>query len=523
MQERLFTAASLVCVGILGLSILSYCGGKFVMDDALMFARYANNALSAGSVSWNPGDSATYGPTSLAFLGVITLLSALLSAGPYTIVQAASCGLGIVFLFSLATMVIRESDDDARPLMFLVTAAGLGTGATFLSAQFMTGMDTTLAMCSVSLLILLWRGATHRSPLAAGLVGGILLLVRPDLLLISVGVPVVVWLTGEEQSRAYWRSCLAVTLITLATLLLSLMLTFGTPVPLSVYAKVFSPYGQEFRAVYRSMPFKQSVNFVTAYWILFALAAGLMMLNGRALLEKRNRFVLAIAGVVAAWFVYLLGVTQIMAYRGRFYHPVLPCVVFLVLWGSAQSFKAYKQWFTETPRMVGVSVCLLLLGSVSREGVSVIHELRSHLRLGYVGEMSVLRNYDLFWADFWYALPEILDVSPELSVATTEVGLPGVMHPDGRVIDLAGLNDTEIARNGFRANHLLNERKPDVIYMPHPHYVSLNRALTQAAGFASYKLFPKDMLGAEMDVAIRRNSPFAETLYSLMPERSGGI
>jgi hypothetical protein len=523
LQKHLITAASLACLGIVALSVVSYCGGKFVMDDALMFVRYANNWLATGTVAWNPGDPPTYGPTSLGYLSVVTLLSALMHAGPYTLVQIASLGLGVLFLGSLVLMVVRESGACSRPLMFLVVAACLANGATFLAAQFMTGMDTTLAMCSVSLLMLLWRAVPTRSSIMVGLVGGSLLLVRPDLVLISAGVPCLVWLTGEDNTRDYWRDVFLTTLATIGVLCVALTVLFGTPVPLSAYAKVFSPYGPDFRAIYRSMPIKQSINFIAAYWSLFALATGLMAIGGRSLLDKKHRLVLAIVIVVLGWFVYLLAVTQIMAYRGRFYHPILPCLVFLVLWGASQFAGTYERWLSESPRMILVPVVLLLVGSVVQEGVSVVYELRSHLRQGYVGKMSTVENYKAFWSDFWFQLPEVLAVSPDLSVATTEVGMPGIMHPNGSVIDLAGLNDAEIAMNGFRADLLLTGRKPDVIYMPHPHYVNLNRALTTSAEFENYDLYPKESLKAEMDVAIRKDSPFAASLYALMPDRPEGL
>ncbi len=91
------------------------------------------------------------------------------------------------------------------------------------------------------------------------------------------------------------------------------------------------------------------------------------------------------------------------------------------------------------------------------------------------------------------------------------------------MIDLAGLNDTEIAMNGFRADLLLSERRPDVIYMPHPHYVNLNRALTTSAEFENYDLYPKEKLKIEMDVAIQKDSPFVASFYALMANRPEGL
>ena len=86
------------------------------------------------------------------------------------------------------------------------------------------------------------------------------------------------------------------------------------------------------------------------------------------------------------WF--LLDVTQIVVYRGRFYNPVLPCLVFLVLRGSARFARTYERWLSESPCMIVVPVA----GSVVQKDVSVVYELRSHLRQGYVGKMRNAEN-----------------------------------------------------------------------------------------------------------------------------------
>jgi hypothetical protein len=55
------------------------------------------------------------------------------------------------------------------------------------------------------------------------------------------------------------------------------------------------------------------------------------------------------------------------------------------------------------------------------------------------------------------------------SVASTEVGYMGAMAPQVDVIDLAGLNNTEISRHGFSAQRLFAMR-PDIIWMPMREY-----------------------------------------------------
>jgi hypothetical protein len=161
------------------------------------------------------------------------------------------------------------------------------------------------------------------------------------------------------------------------------------------------------------------------------------------------------------------------------------------------------------------------VASTLPEAVSVLNEFRSHVRKAYVGQLEVAEIFGQFWSDFWYRLPEVTSVSPDLLIATTEVGLPGIMLPEGTIIDLAGLNDSDIAMNGFLASTFLNVRKPDVIYMPHPHYVRLNQALISYEGFQEqYDFYPMAELGTVMDVAVRREGMHYESLTALMPNRA---
>jgi hypothetical protein len=516
------TALSLGCLSVIALSVVSYCGAKFVMDDALMFVRYAHNWITTGTVSWNPGDGPAYGATSLAFLMLVTVVSVILPGAPYVTAQVASCGCGLLFLGATVLTVNREIDKTHRSLVLFLVIAGLAGGATFLTAQFMTGMDTTLAMFTVSCFLIIWRRTDLTDPKVVGVMGGLVLLVRPDLLLVSVCVPGMMALAGDPAQRPFWRRVVYITGGTLVSLFVVLSIYFGTPVPLSTFAKIFSPYGSDFKAVYRSVPIKQSINLAGAYWMLFSLAVGLLILNAKDLVDRHHRFTLAVLLLVICWFLYLLGVTQIMAYRGRFYHPVVvPCVIYLVVWGCKRTAINWQSWLGNAPMQLRLSIVIVLTASTFPQAVSVVNELRFHIRQGFVGQLEVEETYKQFWSDFWYRLPEITLVAPDLVIATTEVGLPGILQPDGTIIDLAGLNDLEIAMNGIQVSSFLSSRKPDVIYMPHPHYVLLNNALLESDSFQKqYEFYSAAELGTEMDVALRREGSHYSALAALMP---GGV
>lgn len=517
MNRSLCLAGTVACLGVLVLNTFAYFGAKFVMDDGLMFVRYARNILEAGTVAWNLADGPAYGATSLGFLALVTALQTLWPDETYWGPQVASCAGGVVFLALMAWMIVRETDRALRPYVLLVIAACLAGAASFLAAQFMTGMDTTMAMSTTCLLLILWRGGDGLAPSwLTGVLGGLAVLVRPDLILIALGVPGIVWLTGGASAR-FFRGCLAATLGTVAVLLFVLDSTLGTPVPLPTFAKLLADYGSDFTVVYRHVPIVQMINLGGAYWMLITIAAIGIVAFKTDLRSPEHRLVLAVAVVTVLWAVYLLAVTQIMAYRGRFYHPVLPFVIFLAVWGIGRAKADWSGGLGEAPDRLRTAAIVLLTASCVPAGLAAVDEVRFHLREGYIGEFDAEKTWEMFWADMWYRLPEVVDVDSALVMASTEVGLPGVMLPEGTLIDLAGLNDVTIATQGFDAERLLGDRQPDILYMPHPHYVSMIDAIVSAEAFAGYERFPGALLGTDLDVAIRRDSPHYEALRELMP------
>ena len=80
-------------------------------------------------------------------------------------------------------------------------------------------------------------------------------------------------------------------------------------------------------------------------------------------------------------------------------------------------------------------------------------------------------------------LDRYAELPDDLVVATTEVGVLGASMPNKTVIDLAGLNTAQFAKQAFDPSALFATRRPDVIYMPHWHYVEMNEALKRDPTF----------------------------------------
>jgi len=98
----------------------------------------------------------------------------------------------------------------------------------------------------------------------------------------------------------------------------------------------------------------------------------------------------------------------------------------------------------------------------------------------------------------------IAPLPPGTTVAATEVGYLGDHASQINVIDLAGLNDTDIALHGFNTSRFL-VRKPDLIWMPNSAYTYQRGAMISDPTFlAQYDLYAG---AGNYGIAIRKDSP----------------
>ena len=113
-------------------------------------------------------------------------------------------------------------------------------------------------------------------------------------------------------------------------------------------------------------------------------------------------------------------------------------------------------------------------------------------------------------------LDEIARLPDDLVLGTTEVGIPSVLCAKKNILDLAGLNDTDVVKHGFRIEQVLASSDVDVLYLPHPDYTDMNRALLADSSFQhGYEIFTAAQLGSVMGMAIRRNSKYSAQLLAI--------
>ncbi|MGB8644005.1 MAG: hypothetical protein WCF84_02115, partial [Anaerolineae bacterium] len=107
----------------------------------------------------------------------------------------------------------------------------------------------------------------------------------------------------------------------------------------------------------------------------------------------------------------------------------------------------------------------------------------------------------------------------DMVIATTEIGVLSAANPRKTVVDMAGLNETGFAHDGFSANRLFQEYNPDVIYMPHPDYdVMIAQITTNPYFIAHYEYLPGPSLHTFLGVAIRRDGRYYAALHQALEE-----
>ncbi|HRF94367.1 MAG TPA: hypothetical protein PLZ51_04195, partial [Aggregatilineales bacterium] len=221
-----------------------------------------------------------------------------------------------------------------------------------------------------------------------------------------------------------------------------------------------------------------------------------------------------IVGMVGYIGYYALFVTQIMPEYQRFYYPTLPIIIWLAYLGAlslTERIWAILQLPLVWRFISGNMRLMLIFGVVIISTIALSNTLYEAYRFLYQHETAYYPPHDARW----YKLAQFADVDT-ITVATTEVGAVAVANFSWRVIDLAGLNDTRFALEGFSADVLLNEYRPDLLYLPYPDYIEMIEAIVIHPNFArDYTYFTAGQIRLPMGVAIRNDSPAYEQLMTI--------
>jgi hypothetical protein len=245
------------------------------------------------------------------------------------------------------------------------------------------------------------------------------------------------------------------------------------------------------------------------YWVTMILLAQ----------RQQLRLIACCVLPALAVFAYLQSVTQIMGFHSRYYMPYLAYFV-------VPGILVAEQWWVGLGSKVSwvrgsIAVAAVLgLAALSSNSVQkrVVHlERQSHF--AYDAPVLTVEATtalpDVPWQEATKEITNLLvaKLPRGATVAATEVGYLGSGAPQVNVIDMAGLNDAEIALQGFNAKALL-ERKPDVIWMPHTDYTYMRGELFSAPGLLQeYDVYDG---ASKYGLAVRKDSPYSAALQRQM-------
>lgn len=527
--SRLAILVSMVSLLSLGLQAFSYAILRGPWDDGLMFVRYADHFLSQGALAWNTAP--TYGLTSLVQL-IPALVLSLVSTSPVLIAVGASIIGAIAFLAAIPFLISSAIPEASRAVRVTVVAlifSALAAGYSSFAPIAASGMDTLLAIAVLAAYLaiaLRYPTLSKRGCIAFGIFGGAMYLVRPDLMLFTVGLSIaMLWSAQNKRERQRASGVLFITFGTALLILMLLNLYFGTPLPLPFFAKNALSHTSVLATRLRYEPILELTAFVGAYALLFSAAAAYVIANARLLFSHTHRLMLGIlgAGVLSLGY-FLFFVVQVMGYDGRFFYPFLPVLIIFSARAGAYAFDRLGST-ARTPIIVMLLViasALLyapLVSGLENAAYAIGHQRQEVVLFAQGSGLAVFEG-NSGSETIWPCLNVIANASGA-SVATTEVGMPGVVNPGLSVLDLVGLNDTNIALGHQTLPEAIESGHIDLVYLPTEEFYPEERAAILGAPsfLQQYRVFPAATIGALEDVGVRTDSQYAPQLLACLDAR----
>jgi hypothetical protein len=487
--------------------------GRF-WDDALFFRRVAYNIVHHGVAAWNVVDGPVFMSTSqlyqLISVGLVSAFPAYYNAA--AIFWSALCvslswwllwrAMGAGLIQGLAGFVLLSA-----PSIFFTIG---------------TGMETSTVLLLVCASALASLQESRLSVLLALQLA--VYLARPDAAILSL-ITGAGLLVARGQSRAAIVLALS-TLLGVGLLSLVFLAYYGTPVPLAAYLKItpLSAYDEHYLRL--SLTAKLDNVALTAVTLL-------VMAPLIACRLDRTNLVLSFAG--SAFIAYHgLTTNEIMGYHARFYAPALPVFVLAALRGldavdSTRKKQRVVAFGAAAAGLMGVAFGLhwieRSIGRLGSEHQYIVYAagtpllgllllLPSHRQKFYavtltlalsvfqIGRMAppafelqsdAESDFDVYSTNRGQVGIEVIKACfPEpLQLMHSELGIPGALLPESRILDYTGLANPAVARGTFDFEQICSTEQPGFIFRPHTTHERLNRELDSSECLAkNYALAP---------------------------------
>jgi len=540
-STRLFGFLIILYLIVFLLSLISKFTLNSIFDDAYMFIRYADNIIKSGSITWNHSGEATYGPSSLLYLAVITPFRFLFPNNPSLTVVLSSMSCGFLFIFLSIILIVRLTicSINNKNLIFIFLAVSLMAhhAEYYLSQHFITGMDTTFILSFVTFYIILNKrfelSPSRRNAILVGLGGGMAFAARPDLLIYSFSIPIMIWIFSTNQRvKQNALLILGISFTVVAAQILLAKLFLNSPLPLSFYAKGMKRYGENIYHVYHNAPRQFLTEYVSSYFLIFLIIGIDIFSNPLQYWKKSSPLEKGLLFATAIFIsYYLFFVLQVMGFLQRFYYPTLPVIIFLASQSFIRVSDKIRLFFlnlkSKLPQMKTLVsrqrliIFTLIILSIPAISVAVsISDTIYKRGLNSVNLFAIYNRCNDFDDKGWFGLREFSFLPNNLVIATTEVGCPGAMNPGKTIVDMAGLNETSIAHNGFSTELLFKKYQPDVIYMPHPDYTRMTKKLKNSRYFRNnYEYTPAHKLRAALGLALFKKSQYFASIKQIIENK----
>ncbi len=470
-----------------------------VWEDGWFVKRFAYNFRHHLSFSWNVDDGPLYGMTSqtLQFVG-----AALSLVTPEHLVLALKASLWLSLFATLLVLARFQQEDE---LALLPAFCGLSCPVLF--ELLPSGLETPFAMLAIALSLLAvirFRGGrADGALLIASLV--FVYVTRPD----AVLIPVCVWLGLALGDRLHPRverptlgaqlKVLGLFVVAMAATLGVFKLLYGTALPLPFYVKTHGLNVQEpaHVAIFAREKTKNSLQF--CFWCLpFVYVA----------LHHRVRQVWLLLASAFAFCAYHFALTiEEMGHHSRFYFPALVPVLAASVLAWPAFMRTRRWWVTALFAAAYFAVLLVLLGVdreyrvdiflpglgsllttallatfavltlPSRPGAAVaavllvmgvVINFRLPAKLALEDDETILLR-QIHPRLVFRNLEQIRKLKPAV-VFHTDMGAPGVLLPNTRVVDINGLLNREMTLQGVRFQTLCMREAPEAIYAPNATY-----------------------------------------------------
>ncbi len=441
----------LLSLTLLGLMLLAFFN-RFIQDDAFISFRYAQNLVQQGELTWNPGETdRVEGYTNFLW----TLLMAVphllgIDPVPFSMALGLLCAFGSFITFwHLSAYILKDFNYRLLALVLL------GTNYTF-SAYATGGLETQLQALLILLgtlitlrLTLDGKTASPRSLAALSILAALALLTRLDsalpftVLYAAIGLHLLMLKLPPRKTVGNILMAVLPAALILGVWFAWKLSYYGDLLPNTFYAKTG---GLSYNAIYNGIFYLY--KYAHSYLLIpFAI---LSLLYLRRLANRTGmRIVIAITALWLLYIIYVGG--DFMEFR--FLVPITPFIMLLIT-ALIQLISLKEVKFT--------LAALVLAGS--------FHHQQTFTFINGIEPVDILEGHLTKPGENWVGAGKTLaalfrDKDDPVVIAVSAAGaIP--YYSQLPTVDVLGLNDVWIARNGITASKRAgHQKRPTLDYL----------------------------------------------------------